>query len=77
MLEKFQRLATKMVTAIKDLPLKLPSLVYWRRRGDMIIMYMIMNRLVKINDAKLFFLSRITHTHGHCKSLERESGNIC
>ena len=58
MLEKFQRRATKMVTAIKDLPyvkrhteLKLPSLVYLRRRGDMIIMYKIMNRLVKINDA--------------------------
>ena len=63
-LEKFQRRATKIVTAIKDLPyvkrlteLKLPSLVYRRRRGDMIIMYKIMNRL--------------------SRSHERESGNIC
>ena len=79
MLDKFQRRATKMVTAIKDLPyvkrlteLKLPSLVYRRRRGDMIIMYKIMNGLVKINDAKLFSLSKITHTRGHCKKVSNE-----
>ena len=60
-LEKIQRRATKMTIAIKDLhyeerlkELKLPSLVYRRRRGDMIIMYKIMNNLVRIDRMQLF-----------------------
>ena len=73
-LEKIQRRATKMIIAIKDLHyeerlkgLKLPSLVYRRRRGDMIIMYKIMNNLVRIDRMQLFSPPKILTTRGHNK----------
>jgi hypothetical protein len=60
--EKIQRRATKLVTAIKDLTyenrlraLKLPSLVYPRRRGDMIQMYKLMNGLIRVEILSLLY----------------------
>ena len=61
MLEKVQRRATKIVIAIKELPyeellkeLKLPSLVYRRRRSDMVLTYKIMNSMARIDQKQLF-----------------------
>ena len=75
-LEKIQRRATKMIIAIKDLhyeerlkELNLPSLVYRRRRGDMIIMYKIMNNLVRIDRMQLFSPPKILTTRGHNKKV--------
>ena len=52
-LERVQRRATKLVPELKELPyperlkqMKLPSLVYRRKRGDMIETYKILNGLV-------------------------------
>ena len=70
MLEKIQRRATKMIIAINDLTyeervkeLKLPSLVYMRRRGDMVLMYKIMNDMVKIDQMQLFSPPKTTRGH--------------
>ena len=68
-LESIQRRATKLVFSLKEMDyeerrreLKLPSLVYRRRRGDMIQMYKIMNGLVRMNINALF-------TRGHSQKL--------
>ena len=49
-----QRVATKLVNGLNDKPyeerlkdLKLPFLVYTRKRGDMIQMFKVMNGLVR------------------------------
>ena len=54
-LESVQRRATQMGTSLRDKPyeeclsiVKLPSLAYRRRRGDMILMYKIMNGMVRL-----------------------------
>ena len=68
MLEKIQRRATKMIIAIKDLNCEqLPTLVYGRRRGDMILMYKIMNNMVRIDQMQLFSPPKISKTRGHRK----------
>ena len=71
-LEAVQRRATKLITSLKDKPygerfkeLKLPSLVYRRKRGDMIQMYKIMNNLVRIDRNALFTLPTQSRTSGH------------
>ena len=71
-LEAVQRKATKLITSLKDKPfgerlkeLKLPSLVYRRKRGDMIQMYKIMNNLVRIDRNALFTLPTQSRTRGH------------
>ena len=64
-LEKIQRGATKMIYSIKNLPyeqrlrtLKLPSLIYRRRRGDMIQMFKTMEGLVRIDHTLLFTITK-------------------
>ena len=64
MVESIQRRATKLVSGLKDKSyeerlkeLKLPSLVYRRRRGDLIQMFKIMHGLVRMN----------VSTRGHSK----------
>ena len=47
--------------------LKIPSLVYRRKRGDMIFMYKIMNGLVRLETTKLFVPSRSAQTRGHAQ----------
>ena len=71
-LEAVQRRATKLITSLKDKPygerlkeLKLPSLVYRRKRGDMIQMYKIMNNLVRIDRNALFTLPTQSRTREH------------
>ena len=67
--EAIQHRITKMIPSIKDMTyedrlkfLKLPSLVYRRKRGDMILMYKIMNGLVRIDPNELFTPARTYHT---------------
>ena len=71
--EKIQRRAIKMIYSIKNLPyeqrlrtLKLPSLIYRRRRGDMIQMFKIMEGLVRIDHTLLFTMTKM-RTLGHSK----------
>ena len=49
--------------------LKIPSLVYRRRRGDMIQMYKIMNGLVRMNINALFTPAKVRSTRGHSQKL--------
>ena len=72
MLERVQRRATRMVPRIQHKTyserlsdLKLPSLFYRRKRGDMIRVYQILHKSLDI-DADLFFtVDRNTRTRGH------------
>ena len=71
-IERVQRRATKLISSIKDFPyeerlriLKLPSMVYRRKRGDMILMFKIMNKLVHVDENKLFERARMQSTRGH------------
>ena len=76
-LESIQRRATKLITALKDnaykerlIELKLPSLVYRRRRGDMMQMFKIMNKLVRLDINTLFSPSKIPHTRGYFRIMQ-------
>ena len=67
-IEKVQKRATKMISTIKNLPynelliiLKLPSLYYRHQRGDMILVYQILHRLIDINPS-IFFIPAIIST---------------
>jgi endonuclease/exonuclease/phosphatase family metal-dependent hydrolase len=70
-LEKVQRRATKLVPCLKDLSygerlkqLKLPSLVYRRRRGDMLQVYKIVHGMEDFGEQNIISLS-IGRTRGH------------
>ena len=70
--ESVQRRATKLIHGFNDKSyedrikqLKLPSLGYRRKRGDMIWMFKIMNGLVRVDASKLFVQARLSHTRGH------------
>ena len=70
--EGVQRRATKMVSEIRELSyedrlrtLKLPSMEYRRKRGDMIQCYKVMNGLVRIEADELFTPIPSNNTRGH------------
>ena len=73
---KVQRRATKLIPTLRHEPyearlrsLKLPSLDYRQRRGDMLQVFRILNSL----DPQLFFkLSKQTRTRGHCQKLYKD-----
>ena len=80
--EKIQRRATKLVTSIKDLAyedrlraLKLPSLVYRRRRGDMIQMYKLMNGLIRVEIKSLVQPTTEFRTRGHHQKVQKNRAN--
>ena len=71
-LEKVQRRATKMIKEIKDLPygkrleiLKLPSLHYCRKRGDMIQVFKIISGIDRLDSDSFFVKSQIQGTRGN------------
>ena len=71
-IEAVQRRATKLVDEIRDKPykerlkaLKLPSLIYRRRRGDMITMYKLQKGLVRVDIEELFKPLEFSRTRGH------------
>ena len=78
LLERVQRRATKLVQNIKHLPyperlrhLKIPSLYYRRRRGDMITIYQLLNGGLNIEQEQLFTLADTTTTRGHPLKLKK------
>ena len=77
-LEKIQRRATKLVPGIKDLTyeermraLRLPSLAYRRKRGDMLQTYKILTNKVNLNPQS-FFQFRPHPTRGHRLKIYKE-----
>ena len=78
LLERVQRRATKLVLNIKYLPyplrlrhLKIPSLYYRRRRGDMIVIYQLFNGGLDIDPDQFFSLAGATTTRGHSMKLKK------
>ena len=74
--ESIQRRATKLVPELMEMPyeqrlriLNLPSLSYRRKSGDMILMYKIMNGLVRIDSKFLFTPATYKSTRGHSKKI--------
>ncbi len=70
--EKVQRRVTKMVPIYKDLPyeerlkvLKMPSLQYRRKRGDMIQVFKIVRRIDRLDPADFFEFPPYPATRGH------------
>ena len=65
-IESIQRRATKLISHLKDKTyedrlrdLELPSLIYRRRRGDMILIFKVMNGLVRMDTSDLFTPARL------------------
>ena len=74
MFESVQKRATKLIDTLKDKPyedrliaLDLPSMTYRRKRGDLILMYKLINRLVRLDFNIFFTPMRMSHTRGHSK----------
>ena len=74
--ESVQRKATKLVDGfnVKSYEdrlkqLKLLSLGYRRKRGDMIWMFKIINGLVRVDVSKLFIHASLSHTRGHTQKV--------
>ena len=72
MLEKVQKRATKLVPSLRNLSyeerlkeLKLYSLSDRRLRGDLILMYRIITKDIKINTNQLFTMEKNSKTRGH------------
>ena len=70
-IEKVQKGATKIVPSLKNLPyvrrletLNLPSLVYRRKRGDMIMCFKMMSKQVNV-DMNTYFTINNFKTRGH------------
>ena len=71
-IESVQRRATKLVPIIKHLSykdrltaLKLPTLEYRRKRGDMILTYKILKNHVDTNPSLFFKMNNCSRTRGH------------
>ena len=77
--ESVQRRATKMVYGLTNLPyqerlktLKLPSLVYRRRRGNMIQIFKILNDYLRIDKNQFFKIREESQTWGHGNKIFKE-----
>ena len=78
LIERVQRRGTKLVQTIKHLPyterlqhLKLPSLYYRRRRGDMIAIYQLFNGGLDLEPEQFFTVAGTTSTRGHPLKLQK------
>ena len=74
--ESIQRRATKLISELRDKTygvrlkeLELPSLVYRRRRGDMVMMFKVMYGLVRMDSSILFTSALLGRTRGHNKKV--------
>ena len=74
--ESIQRRATRLVPGIRHLTyadrlsiLNIPSLLYRRKRGDMITLYQIFHGLVDLELSDFFSLSSYSSTRGHSRKL--------
>ena len=77
-IERVQRRATKLVPNLRHLPyedrlkaLKMPSLFYRRRRGDMIQVFKIITGIDNIPAEKLFTFAAESRTRGNCHKLRK------
>nr|XP_054750193.1 uncharacterized protein LOC129255900 [Lytechinus pictus] len=78
-IERVQRRATKLVRELKNVPyqdrlkeLNLYSLLYRRRRGDMIFVHQLMHGLINLPLDHFFTKSVGRSTRGHCLKLQKE-----
>ena len=78
-LEKVQRRATKVLRNLRDLSyperlfrLKLPSLVYRRRRSDLIQVYRVLHHIDDIDYTKFLKLTEGGQTRGHTLKLVKQ-----
>ena len=78
-LERVQRRATKVLCNLRDLSyperlfkLKLPSLVYRRRRSDLIQVYRMLHHIDDIDYTKFFKLAEGGQTRGHTLKLVKQ-----
>ena len=78
-LERVQHWATKMISRVKDLEyedrlkhLKLPSLLYRRLRGDMIMTYQILHKNTHVPDDLLPLHPPDDRTRGHSLKLRKD-----
>ena len=79
LIEGVQRRATKLVSNLRDKPyidrikeMKLPSMEYRRKRGDMIQCFKIMKGLVRIEKEELFCMQPHYVTRGHDQNFLRQ-----
>ena len=80
-IEKFQRRATKLIPTLRHQPyearlrsLKLASLDYRRRRGDMLPVFKILNGLDRLDPQLFFKLSK--QTRGHCQKIYKDHSRL-
>ena len=78
LLERIQRRATKLLPSIRNLPypqrlqkLKLPSLYYRRRRGDMLTIYQMLHAGVDLDPDVFVARSTMPTNRGHCWKLAK------
>lgn len=78
LIERVQRRATRLVTPIRHLPyeerlqsLRLPSLFYRRRRGDMIQMYQLFHGGVDLAPEEFFTAATDGRTRGHSQKVQK------
>ena len=81
-LEKIQRRATKIIPTLRHLPyqdrlqhLKLHSLAFRRKRGDMIQVYKILHNLEDLGDNNILPLNPDERTRGHSLKLMKARSN--
>jgi len=72
MSEKVQKRATQLIPSLRDLPcserlacLRLPSLYYRRKQGDMILVYQLLHGMLYVDASTLFTFATYTSTRGH------------
>ena len=82
MLEKVQKRATRLVPSLRELPyaerllhLRLSSVYYRRKQGDMILVYQILHGLLNVDASFLFSPTTYTPTRGHNFKLYKENFN--
>ena len=82
-LENVQKRATRLIPDLRDREyedrlkaLKLPSLVYRRRRGDLIETFKIRNDEYKVRKDELLPLKEYKKTRGHNQKLEKQSFHL-
>ena len=78
LVERVQRRATRLVPEIRHLPyqdrlrrLQLPSLLYRRRRGDIIMVFMLMNGHLNMTKEDFFQAAPSSRTRGHSLKLAK------
>ena len=78
MVERVQRRATRMVPEVRHLPyaerlkaLRLPSLQFRRRRGDVILVYQVLHGRLNLPQEAFFTKSTLHSTRGHSLKLAK------